>query len=120
MKITFVVLTEFLKYQHIYSLINMVKAAQAKNHEIRGVFFFGTGVLNIIKNVKLGKGVINIPATLEELGKAKIPLYACQTWADDYGIYPEATVPGIEIAGLGELADMVYDCDKVITFGSHT
>lgn len=120
MKFTFVVLTEFLKYQHIYSLLNMVKAAQGKNHEIRGVFFFGTGVLNIKKNVKLGKGVINIPAALEDLAKAKVPLYACQTWADDYGIFAEDAVPGIQIAGLGELADMVHECDKLIVFGSHT
>jgi sulfur relay (sulfurtransferase) complex TusBCD TusD component (DsrE family) len=119
MKITFVVLTEFLKYQHIYSLLKMVSAAQAKHHEIRGVFFFGTGVLNINKAVKLGKNTINVPSLLGELAKTNVKMYACQTWADNYGIFPENTVEGIEIVGLGELSDLTAECDKLVVFGSH-
>lgn len=120
MRITFVILTEFLKSQHIYTLINLVKAARSKKHEIRGIFFFGTGVLNVKKKIQLGKSTRNVPALLEEFAKEKIPMFVCQTWADNYGIFAEDTIPGVSIVGLGELGTLTNESDKIIVFGSHT
>ena len=42
-------MTEFLKYEQIYTLLKLIEAARAKEHNIVGIFFFGTGVLNIQK-----------------------------------------------------------------------
>lgn len=118
MKITFVLLTEFLKHQEIYTMLNLINAAQEKQHSIRGIFLFGTGVINLNKNVKLGKDGKNIPQILENLITQGIPIYACQTWADNYGIFAEQAIAGSQIVGLGELSDMVGESDKVIVFGS--
>jgi sulfur relay (sulfurtransferase) complex TusBCD TusD component (DsrE family) len=120
MKIGFVIMTEFLKYQQIYSLLKLVEAAKVKNHTITGIFFFGTGILNIQKKAHLGKATRNVPQALADLTASKIPMYACQTWADNYGIFPEDTYEGIEIAGLGELASISGESDKMVVFGAHS
>lgn len=120
MKITFLIMTEYLKYQSVYTMLNMIKAAKEKNHTIRGIFLFGTGVLNITKNIKLGNATKNIPKIFEDLIQSGIPIYACQTWADNYGIFPEESVPGSQIVGLGELSDLVAESDKIVVFGSRS
>ncbi len=117
MKIGFVVMTEFLKYQQIYTLLKLIEAAKAKNHQISGIFFFGTGVLNIKKGAHLGKSTKNIPLELENL--QGIPKFACQTWADNYAIFPEDIIQGAEITGLGELSNITKESDKMIFFGGH-
>ncbi|MHA1584877.1 MAG: DsrE/DsrF/TusD sulfur relay family protein [Promethearchaeota archaeon] len=114
MKYAFIVMTEYIKYQHIYSLLKLVEAARAKDHSILGIFFFGTGVLNIKKDIRLGKSTRNIPLSLEKLN---VPMFACSTWADNYGIRPENAILGVKIAGLGELSEITSKADKLITFG---
>jgi sulfur relay (sulfurtransferase) complex TusBCD TusD component (DsrE family) len=116
MKLAFVVLTEFLKFQPIYSLMNLISAAKAKGHDILGIFFFGSGVLNIHAGSHLGKSTRDIPTELASLG---VPLIACQTWADNYGIFKENAIEGADITGLGELSNITDEADKVILFGAH-
>ncbi|MHA1776527.1 MAG: hypothetical protein DRO88_07665 [Promethearchaeia archaeon] len=116
MKLAFCVMTEFLKFQPVYTMINLIKAAQEKNHEILGIFFFGSGVLNIQKGAHLGKNTRNISAELENLG---VSIVACQTWADNMAIFKENAIEGADITGLGELSNMTAEADKVIVFGSH-
>ncbi len=117
MKLGFTVMTEFLKYEQIYTLLKLVEAAKAKGHTIVGIFFFGTGVLNIQKNMILGRTTRNIPLALEAL--TDVPMWACQTWADNYAVFPDNIIDGAEIAGLGELSNMTKEADKIITFGAH-
>ena len=118
MKISFLIMTEFLKHQQIYTMLKMIEAAKAKSHDIQGVFFFGTSVISLRKNVKLGKDTRNIPEAIESLCKDNIPVYACQTWADNFGIFPEDVGEGIEVLGLGELSNITYESDKLIVFGA--
>lgn len=113
-------MTEYLKHQQIYTMLKMVEAAKAKNHEIKGIFFFGTSVINLMKKVEVGKNTRNIPQTLVELAKSNVPIYACQTWADYYGVFPENAGEGLNIMGLGELSTMAYESDKLIVFGART
>jgi len=116
MKIGFAVMTEFLKHQEIYTLVNMVKAAQAKGHHVTGIFFFGSGVMNVQKKGHLGKTTINIPQVLAECGAQ---MYACQTWADNYGIFAEDVIDKVEVTGLGELSNMTAESEKMVFFGAH-
>ena len=118
MKIAFMVMTEYFKHQQIYSLLKMIEAAKEKHHEVLGIFFFGTGVLNIKKNIVVGKIARNIPQALEDLHD--VPKYACQTWADNYGIGvgDEKIIEGAEITGLGELSELTANADKLIVFGA--
>jgi len=118
MKLAFVIMTEFLKHQQVYTLLKLVEAARAKQQEICGIFFFGTGVLNIVKKTHLGVSTQNIPETFSNL--RGIPMYACQTWADNYGIFADNVVEGITISGLGELTNLTAAAEKVIVFGSHS
>lgn len=116
MKLAFVVMTEFLKYQPVYTMMKLVEAAKSKSHEILGIFFFGSGVLNIQKGAHLGKDTRNIPSELANLG---VPIIACQTWADNYSIFEENAIDGADITGLGELSNITAEADKVIVFGAH-
>ncbi len=120
MKISFLIMTEYLKHQQIYTMLKMIEAARAKNHEIHGIFFFGTAVINLVKKVEVGRNTRNIPAVIIELSKEKIPIYACQTWADYFGIFDNLTDENIKIMGLGELSTMAYESDKLIAFGART
>ena len=65
----------------------------------------------------LGKITRNIPLALEAL--TDVPIWACQTWADNYAIFPESIIDGAEIVGLGELSNMTKEADKILTFGAH-
>ncbi len=118
MKISFLIMTEFLKHQQIYTMLKMIEAAKAKNHSIHGVFFFGTSVVSLKKNVKLGKDTRNIPEAIGSLCEENIPVYACGTWADNYGVFSEDVCEGIQVLGLGELSNMTYESDKLIVFGA--
>ena len=117
MKVAFTIMTEFLKHQQVYTLVNLVDAAQKKGHTVVGIFFFGTGVLNIQKKLILGKDTCNVPKALEVL--SNVPKYACQTWADNYAIFPEDIIDGAEIVGLGELSNITKEADKLIVFGAN-
>lgn len=118
MKLGFVVMTEYFKHQQVYTMFKMMEAAKAKNHEVIGIFFFGTGALNIKKKIEIGKVARNIPQALEDL--SDVPKYACQTWADNYGVGVEndEIIQGTEIAGLGELSEITAKADKLIVFGA--
>ena len=120
MKIGFTILTEFLKYQQVYTLLKMIEAARAKNHTVLGIFCFGTGVLNLNTKHQFGKTIKNVPSALAKLTALGIPIYACQTWADNYGIFKDNCIEGAQIAGLGELSTITFEADKMIVFGSHT
>lgn len=116
MKYAFLVETEFLKHQQIYTLLKIIEAARAKGNEILGIFFFSTGVLNIKKDVILGKSTRNIP---EDLASLDVKIYACQTWADNFGVRPENVIDCATICGLGEFSDLTAEADKLIAFGAH-
>ncbi len=120
MKITFLLITEYLKHQQVYTMLKMIDAAMQKGHEIAGVFLFGSGVMSLPKKRELGKGTRDIPSALSQLASDGIPLYACQTWADYYGIFPENAIEGLEIVGLGDFSNLVYESDKLIAFGART
>ncbi len=118
MKISFLLMAEYLKYQQIYTMLKLIEAAREKGHEINGIFIFGSGVINLQKKVEAGRNTRNIPEELGKVAEKGIPIYACQTWADYYGIFPENTTKGIEIVGLGELSNIAYEADKLITLSA--
>lgn len=113
-------MTEFMKHQQVYSLLKMVEAARAKNHTIQGIFLYSTAVINIKRNIELGKKIRNIPAEFEALAKEGVPIFACQAWSDYFGLFKEDIVDGVEILGIGVLSNMVSESDKLIVFGSRT
>jgi len=120
MKMAFIVMTEQFKHQGVYTMLKMIDQALAKGHQITGIFFFGSGVHNVRKKAHLGTIIRNIPAELEKLTQQKIPIYACQTWADNFGIEPSDLISGAQITGLGELSTLAHEAEKIVVFGAKT
>lgn len=120
MILSFILMTEFMKHQQVYTLLKMVEAARSKNHSIRGIFLYSTSVVNLKKNIEPGKKFRNIPKALEFLAKEGVPIFACQAWSDNHGLFSGDIVDGVTILGLGELSNMVNESDRLIVFGSRT
>ena len=118
---TFMVCTEPYKYQAIDTMLNMGKAILEKGHEIKGIFFFGSGLYNMISPGKLscGTGTRNIPGKIEAFTlENRIPVAGCSTWVGLTGIKEEDMIQGGKEEGLGDLSNWVAESDKFIVFGT--
>lgn len=103
---TFVVLAEPYKYEAINTLINIGEAIIEKGHEILGIFFYGSGVYNIKKDVLTDDSTINFPERLEKFCiKNNAKLAACSTWINFSGIKSSEFIEGACQEGLGGLSD---------------
>ena len=60
-KYVFFISTEPYKYQAVDTLVEIGKATLRKGNEISGIFFFGTGVYNLKKEISCGTSIRNIP-----------------------------------------------------------
>lgn len=107
-------------YQHeaADSAYQFVQAALAKGHEIVGIFLYMDAVHNANRHQKppAERNLSTLWLKLrEEKGVDCIVCIAAATWR---GMQQEENLlPGFRIAGLGQLAMMVQDADRVITFG---
>jgi len=116
---TFVITTEPYKFQAIDSLLNLSKAILDKGHEIKGFYFFGSGVYNIKKDADTGTLVRNLPERLEKFcSENKIQMGGCSTWLSFTGMVPEEFIQGACVKGLGELSEWAEESDKLIVFGT--
>ena len=89
-KYLFFISTEPYKYQAVDTLIQIGKAAIRKGHEIMGIFFFGTGVYNLKKDISCGSSIRNIPEKIEQFSKENnIPISGCSTWVSITGLKQE-------------------------------
>ena len=78
---TFVVCVEPYKFEAVDTLLNLGEAIIKKGHQILGIFFYGSGVYNINKDVNVGSTMRNLPKRLEEfISVHTIGLSACSTW----------------------------------------
>lgn len=118
MRFAFIIMTEFQKYQQGFTLYQLITHAIKKGHEIVGIFCYGSGIMNLKKNLHLDRNDINFPQLLNGLSPIP-PIYACQTWADNYGLTNDDIIEHASITGLGELSEMTKMTDKLIVFGMH-
>ncbi len=118
-KYVFFISTEPYKYQAVDSLIEIGKAAIRKGHEIAGIFFFGTGVYNLKKEISCGTSIRNIPEKIEKFStENKIPISGCSTWVSITGLKEPDFIEGATEEGLGDFSDWVINADKLIVFGA--
>lgn len=120
-KFTFVVCTEPYKYQGIESMLNLANTMLAKGHEIDTLFLYGSGVMNLKKDISTGSDTRNIPAKLADfVQKTGVKLVGCTTWIGLCGLKAcDFIENGVE-EGLGDLATAIKGSDKVVFFGSGT
>ncbi|MFX1574334.1 MAG: DsrE/DsrF/TusD sulfur relay family protein [Promethearchaeota archaeon] len=115
---TFVVCAEPYKYEAIDTLINLGDAIIRKGHQILGIFFYGTGVINIKKRNSTSDSIRNLPDRLKNFCKThNAKLAACSTWISFTGIKSEEFIEGSCQEGLGGLSDLIARSDKIIFFG---
>jgi len=97
---------------------HFIKAALDKGHTIVRVFFYHNGVINVNNSAEPPQDDRNIYKRWTELGKDKgIDIVACIAASKRRGIKDGHIVEGTRISGLGQLADMTIEADRLITFG---
>ncbi|MFW9773476.1 MAG: DsrE/DsrF/TusD sulfur relay family protein [Candidatus Heimdallarchaeota archaeon] len=116
---TFMISTEPYKFEAVDTLLNLCRAVLQKGHNIKGIFFYGSGVYNIKKDIETGITVRNLPARLEEFIKEnQIPVAGCTTWIGLCGLNEHCFIDGAKEEGLGELSNWTAESDKLIMFGT--
>ena len=118
-KYVFFISTEPYKYQAVDTLIKIGEAALRKGHEIMGIFFFGTGVYNLKKDISCGTSIRNIPEKVEQFClENKIPVAGCSTWVSITGLKEQEFIEGASEEGLGDFSNWALEADKLIVFGA--
>ncbi|MFX1389518.1 MAG: DsrE/DsrF/TusD sulfur relay family protein [Promethearchaeota archaeon] len=116
---TFFVSTEPYKFEAVDSLIEIGKAVLDKGNSIRGIFFFGTGVYNIKKDISCGTSIRNIPNKIQEFCQENnIPVAGCSTWVSLTGLKDHEFINGATEEGLGDFSNWGIESDKIIVFGT--
>ncbi len=116
---TFFIATEPYKFEATDTLINLATAVLEKGHQIKGIFFYGSGVYNIKKDIETGITVRNLPAKLEEfITKNNITVAGCTTWIGLCGLNEQCFINGAIEEGLGEFSNWTAESDKLIIFGT--
>jgi tRNA 2-thiouridine synthesizing protein D len=116
MKIGVLVLEGPYQHQAVDSAYHFVRAAQARGHEIVGVFLYTDGVNNANKFIK-PPGERNISQRLDELGTEGIDIVACTACSKFRGMRPDLKVENIRLSGLGSLAEYLQNADRFVSFG---
>ncbi|MHA2269566.1 MAG: DsrE/DsrF/TusD sulfur relay family protein [Promethearchaeota archaeon] len=118
-KYVFFISTEPYKYQAVDTLVEMGKAVLRKGNEISGIFFFGTGVYNLKKEISCGTSIRNIPEKIEKFStENNIPVAGCSTWVSITGLKEPEFIEGATEEGLGDFSNWAINADKMIVFGT--
>ena len=116
MKIGVLLLTGPYQHQASDTAYYFIKAALKKGHEITGVFCYMDGVNNINKNI-VPPGERNIAKRFSELGAQGIKITACAACAKFRGLTKDVAIENTKISGLGKLAKIIEESDRLVTFG---
>lgn len=117
MKITILIQEGPYNHQASDSAWQYIQAAIARGHEIRGVFLYNDGVYNVNKNIEPPQGDRHIANRWQELGAQGVDIVVCIAAAKRRGIKDDALVADTRISGLGQLAKMALESDRLVTFG---
>jgi len=116
---TFFISTEPYKFEITDSLIELSKALIAKGHQIKGFFFFGSGVYNIKKDINTGTSIRNVPKKIQDFANQNnIPVSGCSTWVSLTGLKEEDFIDGATEEGLGDFSNWSVESDRIIVFGT--
>ena len=115
---TFVVCTEPYKFEAIDTMLNLGEAILKKGHQILGIFFYGSGVYNVKREINISSTMRNLPKRLEDfIKKNSLNLSACSTWVNFTGLKSDDFIDEAHQVGLGGLSGWMAESDRVIVFG---
>ena len=118
-KYIFFISTEPYKFEAIDSMLKLGEAMIKKGHSIKGIFFFGTGVYAIKKDISCGNSIRNVPEKLEKFAQENnIPIAGCSTWVSITGLNKEHFIDRATEEGLGDFSNWSIESDKLIVFGT--
>jgi tRNA 2-thiouridine synthesizing protein D len=116
MKLGVMVLEGPYQHQAADSAYHFLKAAQARGHEITGIFLYTDGV-NVANRFIKPPGERSLAEMYDELAKTGIKVVACTACAKFRGMKRDLAVDSVSLSGLGELAEMLQNSDRFVTFG---
>jgi len=115
---TFVVCAEPYKFEAIDTMLNLGEAILKKGHQILGIFFYGSGVYNVKREINISSTMRNLPERLENfIKKNSLNLSACSTWVSFTGLKSDDFIEEARQVGLGGLSEWMAESDRVIVFG---
>jgi len=115
---TFVVCAEPYKFEAIDTMLNLGEAILKKGHQILGIFFYGSGVYNVKREINISSTMRNLPERLEDFIKRNsLNLSVCSTWVNFTGLKSEDFIEEARQVGLGGLSEWMAESDRVIVFG---
>ena len=115
---TFVVCAEPYKFEAIDTMLNLGDAILKKGHQILGIFFYGSGVYNVKREINISSNMRNLPERLEKfIKKNNLNLSACSTWVSFTGLKTDDFIEEARQVGLGGLSEWMAESDRVIVFG---
>ena len=117
MKLSILVQEGPYNHQASDSAYQFIQAALAKGHTISGVFFYDDGVYNATRLMDPPQDDRHISKRWSELGAKGIDLIVCVAAAKRRGITNEVLAAHVRISGLGQLASMIDNSDRLVTFG---
>lgn len=117
MKFTILVLEGPYNHQAADSAYQFTQSALKKGHEITGIFFYNDGVNNTNNFMEPPQDDRHIAQRWSELGAQGLDLVVCIAAGKRRGICDQNLAPNTRISGLGQLAKMIKDSDRVISFG---
>jgi len=115
---TFVVCAEPYKFEAIDTMLNLGEAILKKGHQILGIFFYGSGVYNVKREINISSTMRNLPERLENFTKKNnLNLSVCSTWVNFTGLKSDDFIEEARQVGLGGLSEWMAESDRVIVFG---
>ncbi|BBE31457.1 oxidoreductase DsrE [Tepiditoga spiralis] len=116
MKIAIQAMVQPYTYQDLDSIIKIADAALDKGHEVT-IFLFCDAALASNKQIKPVRSDRNLPKILETMIKEKgLKVDICGICMDYRGITTDMIIEGSRASGLPELAELVYNSDRFISF----
>lgn len=115
---TFIVCAEPYKFEAIDTMLNLGEAILKKGHQILGIFFYGSGVYNVKREINISSTMRNLPERLENfIKKNNLNLSVCSTWVSFTGLKSDDIIEETRQVGLGGLSEWMAESDRVIVFG---
>lgn len=117
MKFTLLVLEGPYHHAATDNAYQLAQAVLRRGHEIQGIFFYHDGVYNVSNASDPPQDDRHIPKRWSELGAQGIDIVVCIAAAKRRGITNDLLMPNTRISGLGQLAKMIIESDRLVVFG---
>ena len=115
MKITLQAMVNPYTYEDLDSIIKIAHAALDKNHEV-SVFLFCDSAIASNAKIKPVRGDRKIPEMLKDLINRGASVEIRGICMDYRGITKDMIIEGSNPSGLPELAELIYETDRFVSF----